>query len=108
MTSDPNPSEKPENTPRDASRDVFERFEDLPIESVVLRGIKSFGFEKPTPIQQRAIAPLVADRDVIGLAPTGTGKTLAYGIPLAHRLIAEPPPMLRRPRRHKGGDPGGK
>ena len=108
MTSDPNPSEKPENPARDASRDVFERFEDLPIDPVVLRGIEFLGFEKPTPIQQRAIAPLVADRDVIGLAPTGTGKTLAYGIPLAHRLIAEPPPMLRRPRRHKGGDPGGK
>ncbi|MEC8320290.1 MAG: DEAD/DEAH box helicase, partial [Planctomycetota bacterium] len=87
---------------------AVERFEDLPIESVVHRGIEALGFERPTPIQQRAIVPLVEGRDFIGLAPTGTGKTLAYGIPLAHRLIAEPPPMMRRPRRHKGGDPGGK
>lgn len=108
MTSEPNSSKQPETTPQDPSRAVFERFEDLPIESVVFRGIESLGFEKPTPIQQRAIAPLVEGRDVIGLAPTGTGKTLAYGIPMAHRLIAEPPPMMRRPRRHKGGDPGGK
>ena len=108
MTSEPKPSEKPAPKARNAPRVVIERFEDLPVEPVVLRGIESLGFESPTPIQQQAIAPLAEGRDVIGLAPTGTGKTLAYGIPLAHRLIADPPPMMRRPRRHKGGDPGGK
>ena len=108
MTPTPKPSEKPGTKVRNASRAMIERFENLPVEPVVLRGIESLGFERPTPIQQQAIVPLVEGRDVIGLAPTGTGKTLAYGIPLAHRLIAEPPPMMRRARRHKGGDPGGR
>ena len=101
-------SENPSKTPAAAPPQAFDRFEDLPIEPVVLKGIQSFGFEHPTPIQRRAIGPLAIGRDLIGLAPTGTGKTLAYGIPLAHRLISEPPPMMRRPRRHKGGDPGGR
>ena len=44
------------------------------------------GFTAPTPIQQAVIPPIVAGRDVIGQAQTGTGKTAAYGLPLLHRL----------------------
>ena len=87
---------------------VIEAFNELPIAPIVLRGIEELGFDAPTPIQQRIIAPLVDGRDAIGLAPTGTGKTLAYGIPLAHRLIADPPPLSRRVRKRKGGDTGAK
>ena len=116
METAPNSSEKSEPTAENVSDGkpavrevtVVKQFEELPIDPVVLNGIKALGFEKPTEIQQRVIIPLVQGRDVIGLAPTGTGKTLAYGIPLAHRLIAEPPPMMRRVRRRKGGDPGAK
>ena len=107
------PSEQPATTPDaevpkvPAPIQPVERFEDLTVDPVVLRGIEHFGYATPTPIQKMAIPAMVAGRDLIGLAPTGTGKTLAYGIPLAHRLIAEPPPLKRRPRKGKGGDKGG-
>ena len=106
-TPDPS-SEKAEAAAPSPPPTVVERFADLPIDEVVKRGIDGFGFKKPTPIQSRAIVPLATGRDVIGLAPTGTGKTLAYGIPLAHRLIEDPPPVARRPRKRKGGDAGGR
>lgn len=109
------PSPRSETTPDAPEADdtpapivPVRRFEDLPVESVVKAGIEHFGYATPTPIQQIAIPALVAGRDLIGLAPTGTGKTLAYGIPLAHLLIADPPPMLRRAKRRTGGEKGGK
>lgn len=108
MTNPEPPSEKTGAAEAPAAPAVIGRFEDLPIDSVVKRGIETFGFQRPTPIQSRAIVPLAEGRDAIGLAPTGTGKTLAYGIPLAHRLLADPPPVGRRPRRRKGGDAGGR
>jgi len=115
MSTAHDPSEKPANPPDPATAETpdlgriepVERFEDLAVESVVLRGLEHFGYATPTPIQKMAIPALAAGRDLIGLAPTGTGKTLAYGIPLAHRLIADPPPLMRRARKGKGGDKGG-
>ena len=56
-------SENPSKTPAAAPQQAFDRFEDLPIEPVVLKGIQSFGFEHPTPIQRRAIGPLAIGRD---------------------------------------------
>lgn len=102
------PSEKPVPTTKKPRAVVIEAFDELPIAPVVLRGIEELGFSAPTPIQQRIIAPMVEGRDAIGLAPTGTGKTLAYGIPLAHLLIKDPPPLSRRVRKRKGGDTGAK
>jgi ATP-dependent RNA helicase DeaD len=58
-------------------------FPELGISDVVLKAITELGFKEPTPIQQQAIPMLLADdRDFIGLAQTGTGKTAAFGIPL--------------------------
>lgn len=74
------------------SGDLFEKFELNPI---VLRGLTQLGFKAPTPIQEAAIPAALLGRDVVGLAPTGTGKTLAFTIPLAHRLLAEPPPTKK-------------
>ncbi|MDG2020990.1 MAG: DEAD/DEAH box helicase [Phycisphaerales bacterium] len=101
-------SEKPVAPSENPRSMVIDAFNELPIAPVVLHGIEELGFEAPTPIQQRIIGPLVAGRDAIGLAPTGTGKTLAYGIPLAHQLIANPPPLSRRVKKRKGGDAGAK
>ncbi len=53
----------------------------------VFAGIKNAGFEKPTPIQAKAITPLMEGLDVMGLAQTGTGKTAAFALPLLNRLI---------------------
>jgi len=67
---------------------------------LVLRGIGEMGFKAPTPIQASfipaALAPAedgdaLRSRDLVGLAPTGTGKTLAYGIPLADLLLRHKP-----------------
>lgn len=52
----------------------------------VFEGIDAMGFSEPTPIQERAIPPILSKKDVIGLAQTGTGKTAAFLIPLLHHL----------------------
>jgi ATP-dependent RNA helicase DeaD len=51
-----------------------------------LEVITELGFEIPTPVQKETIPPLLAGRDVIAQAPTGTGKTAAYGLPIVERL----------------------
>jgi len=52
----------------------------------VAKGIVAAGYDSPTPIQAQAIPSVVAGRDVMGLAQTGTGKTAAFALPILHRL----------------------
>jgi translation initiation factor 4A len=59
---------------------IVEKFDDLNLDENLLRGIYSYGFEKPSAIQQRAIKPLLDGRDTIGQAQSGTGKTAAFAI----------------------------
>lgn len=59
----------------------FTTFSALELPEPILRGITELGYTAPTPIQQRAIGPLLAGRDVLGEAQTGTGKTAAFGLP---------------------------
>jgi len=60
--------------------EVVESFDDLPLHENLLRGIYSYGFEKPSAIQQRGIKPLLVGRDTIGQAQSGTGKTATFVI----------------------------
>ena len=53
-------------------------------------GIKTAGYETPTPIQAQAIGPTLEGRDVMGLAQTGTGKTAAFVLPILQRLMRGP------------------
>ena len=62
-------------------------FEALGLHPDLLKGIKDLGFIRPTPIQAQAIPPILAGRDVIGCAQTGTGKTAAFVLPILHRLL---------------------
>jgi ATP-dependent RNA helicase DeaD len=62
------------------------RFADLPIPPRILETIARLGFVHPTPIQEQAIPPTLQGRDLIGKAETGTGKTLAFGVPLCARV----------------------
>jgi len=62
------------------------RFTDLPIPPGILETIAKLGFIHPTPIQEQAIPPALQGKDVIGKAETGTGKTLAFGVPLCARV----------------------
>ena len=56
----------------------------------ILQGIRTMGYEIPTPIQALAIPAVMSGRDLIGSAQTGTGKTAAFLLPIMHRLMGEP------------------
>lgn len=58
----------------------MDSFDDLDLHENLLRGIYSYGFEKPSAIQQRAIKPILDGRDTIGQAQSGTGKTATFVI----------------------------
>jgi len=60
-------------------------FTDLSLAEPIMRAIAELGFEAPTPIQARAIPLLLAGRDLIGQAQTGTGKTAAFALPIIQR-----------------------
>ena len=63
-------------------------FSKLGLSPQVLEGVRAAGYTDPTPIQLRAIPLILAGRDVIGSAQTGTGKTAAFALPLISRLGA--------------------
>jgi ATP-dependent RNA helicase RhlE len=65
-------------------------FSELPLSSALQRKLAAAQFTNLTPIQERAIPPALEGRDVIGTAQTGTGKTLAFLIPLIETLQQEP------------------
>ena len=64
------------------------RFSDLGIKENFLAILKQEGFDVPTPIQHQVIPSALQRKDVIGVAQTGTGKTLAFGIPMIQHLIS--------------------
>lgn len=74
-------AESPENNPAN-----FDRFNLAPI---LKQNIANRGYTQPTPIQNQAIEPILAGRDVIGLASTGTGKTAAFLLPLIHKIYTD-------------------
>src|SRR4030042_6638809 len=65
-------------------------FEQLGLDPILLRAIKALGYESPTPSQREGIPPLLAGRDVIGTAQTGSGKTAAFLLPILQRLYRQP------------------
>ena len=62
------------------------RFDELNLAPELVRNVAELGYETPTPIQQQAIPAALEGRDVLGRAPTGTGKTAAFMLPTLHRL----------------------
>ncbi len=65
-------------------------FKDLGLIDPILKALADQGYEKPSPIQEKAIAPALAGRDVLGCAQTGTGKTCAFATPILQQLYARP------------------
>ncbi|MFK7892952.1 MAG: DEAD/DEAH box helicase [Granulosicoccus sp.] len=64
----------------------IETFAELQLPPPVLQAVQALGYEKPSPIQQRTIPPLLLGNDLLGHAPTGTGKTAAFALPILSRL----------------------
>jgi ATP-dependent RNA helicase RhlE len=62
-------------------------FSELGLSDPVVRSLVGFGFDHPTPIQHQTIPKALQGLDIVGLAQTGSGKTGAFGLPMAERLI---------------------
>jgi superfamily II DNA/RNA helicase len=73
-------------------------FEALGLTPALAQACVQAGFIEPSPIQVQAIPPLLRGQDLLGLAPTGSGKTAAFVLPLLQRLLAQPPRAFRRVR----------
>ena len=74
------PAGQPKNGPTFASLDLA---------SALLKALSEQDYHTPTPIQAKAIPPLLAGRDLLGLAETGTGKTAAFALPILQMLNAQ-------------------
>ncbi|TYZ67126.1 hypothetical protein PybrP1_011221 [[Pythium] brassicae (nom. inval.)] len=68
------------------AKSKFETFADLKLSRPIMRAITQLGFEKPTPIQQRAIPIALTGKDICASAQTGSGKTAAFLLPILERL----------------------
>jgi len=66
-------------------------FNKLGLNEPLLRAVRSEGYTQPTPIQLHAIPPVLAGKDLLGCAQTGTGKTAAFALPILQRLSASHP-----------------
>jgi len=66
--------------------EIVDNFDNMGLKPELLRGIYSYGFERPSAIQQRAIMPVLKDRDVIAQAQSGTGKTATFSISVLQKI----------------------
>src|SRR5579871_6441392 len=74
----------------DSSKHEMKKFSDLPLSALLKSNLARNRFVEPTPIQAAAIEPALEGRDVVATAQTGTGKTLAFVLPMIQRLAGEP------------------
>jgi ATP-dependent RNA helicase RhlE len=65
-------------------------FSQLKLHPSLLQGLKDLGFTTPTPIQTDAIPPALEGKDILACAMTGSGKTIAFLLPILQRLMAKP------------------
>src|SRR5262249_25254820 len=70
-------------------------FASLGIDERVASALAALGYEEPTPVQRASIPPLIAGRDVLAQAATGTGKTAAFSLPLLHHVTPDAKPADR-------------
>ncbi|MGL4894205.1 MAG: DEAD/DEAH box helicase [Shewanella sp.] len=69
-------------------------FRELGLSENLLRALDELGYEKPTPIQSASIDPLMAGKDILGQAQTGTGKTGAFALPLLNKVTSQSTPQI--------------
>ena len=77
-----------ENREIDADTKIDIKFSELGLDDRILRALDDLGYEKPTPIQAKAIPAAINQQDVLGIAQTGTGKTGAFTLPTIHKLAS--------------------
>ncbi|WP_207533014.1 DEAD/DEAH box helicase [Desertivirga arenae] len=65
---------------------MAQTFEDFKLNRQILNAIDDAGYTQPTPIQEKAIGPILSGQDIMGVAQTGTGKTAAYVLPMLMKL----------------------
>jgi superfamily II DNA/RNA helicase len=65
-------------------------FKEIGLDERILEAISYMGFDKATPIQEKAMPAILQGRDLIACAQTGTGKTAAFMLPLLHQMAVEP------------------
>ena len=80
------PAQLPTPAPAAAAAGPAPGFRELGLSEPILRALQGLGYETPTPIQARAIPHLLAGRDILGQAQTGTGKTAAFALPILDRI----------------------
>jgi len=71
-------------------------FESMGLNKALLQALTSEGYTTPTPIQEKAIPDVMAGKDLLGIAQTGTGKTAAFALPILHRLAENRTPPVPR------------
>ncbi len=72
------------------------KFSELGLNPALLKSLAAEGYTTPTPIQTQAIPSVMAGKDLLGIAQTGTGKTAAFALPILHLLAANPKPAPRQ------------
>lgn len=82
----PMPASEPTELLESNWDEVINTFDEMNLREPLLRGIYNYGFENPSEIQKRAIAPIVAGGDVIAQAQSGTGKTATFSISILQRI----------------------
>src|SRR5579872_369188 len=75
---------------RPTKKGSMNNFSELPLSAVLQRNLANLGFITPTPVQSEAIPPALSGRDVVATAQTGTGKTLAFVLPMLEALTSKP------------------
>ena len=61
-------------------------FESFGLSEATMRAVRNKGYAVSTPVQAGCIPPMMAGKDVIAKAPTGTGKTMAFGLPIIEKI----------------------
>jgi ATP-dependent RNA helicase RhlE len=65
------------------------KFNEFNFNETLLEGLDAMGYDKATPIQEQAIPAILANKDLIACAQTGTGKTAAYLLPILHKIAEQ-------------------
>jgi translation initiation factor 4A len=91
----------PPTEPNETPAREFEAWEDIPeLNTQLMRGIYGYGFEKPSPIQQKSILSITDGRDVIAQAQSGSGKTGAFAVGVLNRIridVMQPQALIMAP-----------